>query len=117
MYVEPSSVRRGRQGVISCDGHMVDIPRVPREARGGQAEAIRDARWITYPRQQELGPYLAGRGEQMVSSFFDFTLLLTPQGCPSSFNYMHSFAGSEDRRVTKLIWPFSEDEDQEGAAS
>ena len=80
--------------MLSCDGHMVDIPPVQGEARGGQAEAGTDARYITYPRQQELGPYLAGRGEQMVSSFFDFTLLLTPQGCPSSLNYMYSSAGT-----------------------
>jgi hypothetical protein len=103
--------------VLSCDGHMVDIPRVRPEARGGQAEAFRHGRWITCPGQQELGPYLAARGEQMVSSFFRFMLLLAPQGCPSSLTCMYSFAGSEDRRDTKLIWPFPKVQDQEGAAS
>ena len=90
MYVEPSCVRRGRQGGLYCDGHVVDIPPVREEAPGGQGEAGTDARYIPCPRQQELGPCLAGRGEQMVSSLFDFTLLLTPQGCPSSLNCMYT---------------------------
>jgi hypothetical protein len=53
----------------------------------------------------------------MVPSFFVFTLLLAPQGCPSSLNYIYSFAGNYDRREAKLIWPFPKDEDQEEAAS
>jgi hypothetical protein len=53
----------------------------------------------------------------VVSSFFRFMLLLAPQVSPSSLNCMYSFAGSEDRRGTKLVWLFPKVEDQEGAAS
>ncbi|KAK1644083.1 hypothetical protein QYE76_061888 [Lolium multiflorum] len=44
--------------VLSCDGHVVDMPPVPQEARGGQEEAGRDARWIAYPRQHPLSLHL-----------------------------------------------------------
>ena len=69
MHVEPSSVRQQRREVLSCDGHVVDMPPVPEEARGGQEEAGRDARWIAYPRQPPHLSSPAEGGEQINGSF------------------------------------------------
>jgi hypothetical protein len=44
-------------------------------------------------------------------------ILLTLQGCPTSLNYMFSFAENKDRSEAKCIKPYSKDEDQEDAAS
>ena len=42
-------------------------------------------------------------------------ILLTPH--PTSLNYISFLAGNEDWSDAKLIWPYSQDEDQEDAAS
>ena len=97
MYVEPSSVRRQRPKVLCGDGHVVDMPQYLKheegklkraEMRGGSH--IQGSIPISLHMQAEVS-------KLFLHSFNSRYILLTPQGCATSLNYMFSFAGSQDR--------------------
>jgi hypothetical protein len=90
--------------VLSGDGHVVDMPQyLKKHAEGKRKRA-----------EMRGGSHILGSiplflhmqdevSKRFLHSLISHYILLTPQGCPTSLDYMFSFAGNKDRSKAKHI--------------